>query len=88
MIARLHPEARRLRTLFLVVFAGLLTACQRGVLNPAGDVARQQRDIIYISTGLMLLIIVPVMHLVYAITWFGLAALCLAGLVLLFRREP
>jgi len=28
------------------------------------------------------------MHLVYAITWFGLAALCLAGLVLLFRREP
>jgi len=28
------------------------------------------------------------MHLVYALTWFGLAALCLAGLVVLFRREP
>jgi surfeit locus 1 family protein len=28
------------------------------------------------------------MHLVYALTWFGLAGLCLAGLVLLFRREP
>lgn len=28
------------------------------------------------------------MHLVYALTWFGLAALCLAGLVVIFRREP
>lgn len=28
------------------------------------------------------------MHLVYAVTWFGLAALCVAGLVVLFRREP
>ncbi|MEO7775080.1 MAG: ubiquinol oxidase subunit II [Steroidobacteraceae bacterium] len=43
---------------------GLLTACERAVLNPAGDVARQQRDIIYISTGMMLLIIVPVIILI------------------------
>jgi surfeit locus 1 family protein len=28
------------------------------------------------------------MHLIYAITWFGLAALCAAGLVVLFRHEP
>jgi surfeit locus 1 family protein len=27
------------------------------------------------------------MHLVYALTWFALALLCLAGLVVLFRRE-
>ena len=27
------------------------------------------------------------MHLIYALTWFALAALSLAGLVLLFRRE-
>nr|WP_283938522.1 SURF1 family protein [Sphingomonas alba] len=27
------------------------------------------------------------MHLVYALTWFGLAALSLAGLAMLFRRE-
>ncbi len=50
--------------------AGLfVTACQRAVLDPAGDVARQQRDIIYVSTGLMLLIIVPVMILIVLFAW-------------------
>ena len=39
------------------------------MLNPAGDVARQQRDIIYVSTGLMLLIIVPVMVLIVLFAW-------------------
>lgn len=33
------------------------------VMNPAGDIARQQRDLILFSTGVMLLIIVPVMVL-------------------------
>ncbi len=47
----------------------LLSACERAVLNPAGEVARQQRDIIYISTGLMLLIIVPVMVLIVLFAW-------------------
>ncbi len=53
----------------LVSLACLLSACERAVLDPAGDVARQQRDIIYISTGLMLLIIVPVIILVVVFAW-------------------
>src|SRR6478735_1288870 len=69
MIQRLHPRVRRFGTLILVAAAGLLSACQRAVLNPAGDIARQQRDIIYISTGLMLLIIVPVMLLIVIFAW-------------------
>jgi cytochrome o ubiquinol oxidase subunit 2 len=69
MIQRLHPRVRRFGTLILVAAAGLLSACQRAVLNPAGDVAKQQRDIIYISTGLMLLIIVPVMLLIVIFAW-------------------
>ncbi|MCL6683977.1 ubiquinol oxidase subunit II [Sphingomonas alba] len=69
MTQRLHPRTRRFGTLILVAAVGLLSACQRGVLNPAGDVARQQRDIIYISTGLMLLIIVPVMLLIVIFAW-------------------
>ena len=53
-----------------VLGAGLLLgACQYAVLDPAGDVARQQRDIIYISTGLMLLIIVPVLILIVVFAW-------------------
>ncbi|RDE05675.1 ubiquinol oxidase subunit II [Sphingomonas aracearum] len=47
----------------------LLAGCQRAVLNPAGDVALQQRDVIYISTALMLLIIVPVMALTVVFAW-------------------
>src|SRR3954471_8417296 len=69
MSERIHLRARRFRTLVLTAVAGFLSACQRAVLNPAGDVARQQRDIIYISTGLMLLIIVPVMLLIVIFAW-------------------
>ena len=59
----------RLKAVLLVSLGALLAACDRAVLNPAGDVARQQRDIIYISTGLMLLIIVPVMILIVLFAW-------------------
>ena len=69
MIDRLHSRMPHLRAVILVTVAGLLSACQRAVLNPAGDVARQQRDIIYISTGLMLLIIIPVMLLIVIFAW-------------------
>jgi cytochrome o ubiquinol oxidase subunit 2 len=46
-----------------------LSACNWVVMNPAGDVAVQQRDLILISTGLMLLIIVPVMALTVFFAW-------------------
>src|SRR3546814_14779101 len=38
-------------------------------LDPAGDVARQQGNLILISTALMLLIIVPVMALTILFAW-------------------
>ncbi|MEM0907546.1 MAG: ubiquinol oxidase subunit II [Pseudomonadota bacterium] len=41
----------------------LLAGCQAVVLHPAGDVAVQQRNLIYIATALMLLVIIPVMVL-------------------------
>jgi cytochrome o ubiquinol oxidase subunit II len=47
----------------------LLAGCGRAVLDPAGDVALQQRNLIYASTGLMLLIIVPVMILIVLFAW-------------------
>ena len=39
------------------------------VMNPAGDVAAQQRDLLVISTVLMLLIIIPVMALTVFFAW-------------------
>ncbi|MBI1172897.1 ubiquinol oxidase subunit II [bacterium] len=47
----------------------LLSGCKFDVLAPAGDVAAQQRDLLLISTGLMLLIIVPVMGLTLFFAW-------------------
>lgn len=69
MLQHTRPRARLLRAAVFVPLLTLLAACERAVLNPAGDVARQQRDIIYISTGLMLLIIVPVMVLIVVFAW-------------------
>jgi cytochrome o ubiquinol oxidase subunit 2 len=46
-----------------------LTGCNMIVLDPAGDVARQQGDLIVLSTALMLLIIVPVMALTIFFAW-------------------
>jgi cytochrome o ubiquinol oxidase subunit 2 len=60
---------RRLSVLAVLGAAALLSACKGEVLDPAGDIAAQQRDIIYISTVLMLLIIVPVLILIVVFAW-------------------
>lgn len=49
--------------------AVMTSGCERAVLNPAGDVAREQRNLIYISTVLMLFIIVPVIILIVVFAW-------------------
>lgn len=56
----LHPPAQRPDP---APDRPLLGGCDWVVLNPSGDVARQQADLVVISTVLMLLIIVPVMAL-------------------------
>jgi cytochrome o ubiquinol oxidase subunit 2 len=68
----LGPEGsmmNRLRTLALLSLCVLLVACDTVVLNPSGDIAVQQRDLLVISTLLMLLIIVPVMALIILFAW-------------------
>ncbi|MDK2757981.1 MAG: ubiquinol oxidase subunit II, partial [Blastomonas fulva] len=47
----------------------LLGGCGMVVLDPAGDVAQQQGDLVVISTLLMLIIIVPVMALTGWFAW-------------------
>ena len=61
--------ARRLAGIALLPIIGMLQGCERAVLNPAGDIALQQRDLIYTSTWLMLLIIVPVLVLIVLFAW-------------------
>ncbi|TWT11402.1 ubiquinol oxidase subunit II [Reyranella sp. CPCC 100927] len=60
---------RLVKTLALLSLCAAVGGCNFVVLNPSGDVAAQQRDLIVISTGLMLLIIVPVMVLTGLFAW-------------------
>jgi len=60
---------RALKLLALLPFVALLGGCDFVVLAPAGDVAAQQRDLVVISTVLMLLIVLPVMALTVFFAW-------------------
>jgi len=61
--------ARRLSPALLLAVTPLLGGCDMVVLNAAGDVARQQGNLVLISTVLMLLIIIPVMALTIFFAW-------------------
>jgi cytochrome o ubiquinol oxidase subunit 2 len=56
------------RGLYLLPFS-LLAGCDTVVLNPSGDIAAQQGQLVIISTALMLLIIVPVIALICIFAW-------------------
>ncbi|MGV1872519.1 ubiquinol oxidase subunit II [Agrobacterium rosae] len=55
----------------ILAFIGLIavSGCDFVVMSPSGDIARQQRDLIVISTVLMLLIILPVIVLTLFFAW-------------------
>lgn len=58
------PTAIALASSFL-----FLGACKPVVLAPAGDIAERQKDLLIASTGLMLIIIIPVMALTVWFAW-------------------
>ncbi len=61
--------SRFLTSLPILLVAALLGACHAVVLDPAGDVAGQQRDLLVSSTFLMLLVIVPVIAMTLIFAW-------------------
>ncbi|MCD9029621.1 ubiquinol oxidase subunit II [Luteimonas sp. BDR2-5] len=58
-----------LRAFALLSVALILSGCDWVVMRPSGDIAVQQRDLIVVSTVLMLLIIVPVVFLTFFFAW-------------------
>ena len=63
-------QTRRPLWLASAVLAALLTGCSKAVvLNPAGDVAAQQGQLVITATLLMLIIIVPVIFLTLLFAW-------------------
>ena len=64
------PSLWRLaRGAVVLPLAALLSGCDWVVLNPSGDIARQQAHLVIVATALMLLIIVPVMALTVVFAW-------------------
>jgi cytochrome o ubiquinol oxidase subunit 2 len=57
------------RGVALIPMLSLLAGCNLVVIDPSGDIASQQSDLIIVSTILMLLIIVPVMALTVFFAW-------------------
>jgi cytochrome o ubiquinol oxidase subunit 2 len=60
---------RLLLAVALSMVAGLLSGCDLLVLNPAGDIAARQGDLIVVATLLMLIVIVPVIALTFWFAW-------------------
>ncbi len=57
------------RLLALLSTALVLSGCDWVVMRPSGDIAMQQRDLILVSTGLMLLVVLPVIFLTLFFAW-------------------
>lgn len=62
----LFPRFRHGLTLFPLA---LLGGCDMVVMDPSGDIAAQQADLIIVSTLLMLIVIVPVILLTFFFAW-------------------
>jgi cytochrome o ubiquinol oxidase subunit 2 len=65
----IEPALNILRKIAVASLLALLTGCRMVVMSPSGDIAAQQRDLVLVATGLMLLIIVPVIVLTLLFAW-------------------
>ena len=63
-----HARVRRLLLLVGIGALALLGGCTFDLLQPTGDIGRQERTLILAALGLMLLVVVPVIVLTL---WFG-----------------
>ncbi|HWU03478.1 MAG TPA: ubiquinol oxidase subunit II [Novosphingobium sp.] len=60
---------RRVARLGAIASLAALSACHPVVLDPAGDIAKQQAHLVVVATVLMLIIIIPVMALTVFFAW-------------------
>jgi cytochrome o ubiquinol oxidase subunit 2 len=67
MRARLTPRAARCS---VAVAAFLLAGCNRGIFDPIGPVAAQEKQLLINSTAIMLAIIIPTMIATVVVAWW------------------
>ncbi|MGC8534135.1 MAG: ubiquinol oxidase subunit II [Rhizomicrobium sp.] len=69
-MARRRNWLRRTRNIALLgAIAPLLGGCHYALLDPAGPIGQDELNIIYLATGLMLLVVVPVIFLTLLFAW-------------------
>ncbi len=61
---------KRASALALLLTAGLLSGCAKGILDPQGPVGEAQKTIIYNSMAIMLAIVVPTIIAILAFAWW------------------
>lgn len=62
-------QSKTFRLLALLAIVPVLAGCNAVLLSPSGDIALQQRNLIYISVALMLIVILPVIFLTLFFAW-------------------
>jgi len=69
--SRIHlPLGSNWRAAFASLLAAPLTACNRGILDPVGPIASQEKQLLINSTAIMLAIIIPTMIATIAFAWW------------------
>ncbi|GAA0595976.1 ubiquinol oxidase subunit II [Paenochrobactrum glaciei] len=62
-------SSRVLALLSLAVLTLFMSGCQQVLLDPKGAVGMQERNLIYFATGLMLLVVIPVIFMTLYFAW-------------------
>jgi len=64
-----HPLLATLTRIFGVGAVMLLGGCNMEILSPKGDIGIQEKTLLLTATGLMLLVVIPVLIMIVAFAW-------------------
>ncbi|MGE8689959.1 MAG: ubiquinol oxidase subunit II, partial [Achromobacter sp.] len=64
-----HPLLATLTRILSVGAVMLLGGCNMEILSPKGDIGIQERTLLFTTTGLMLIVVIPVIVMILAFAW-------------------
>ncbi|WP_054500908.1 ubiquinol oxidase subunit II [Achromobacter dolens] len=64
-----HPLLATLTRIFGVGAVMLLGGCNMEILSPKGDIGAQEKTLLFTATGLMLLVVIPVIIMILTFAW-------------------
>ena len=64
-----HPLLATLTRIFGVGAVMLLGGCNMEILSPKGDIGAQEKTLLFTATGLMLIVVIPVIIMILTFAW-------------------